>query len=135
MRAILYSCYIFISAVFGIFIERHERVEAELGVLLLLGQIENQELLHLEFLLGLSCLGRRLTRGTSHLVADEREPLYIFHPFIFVFLLMACPIVKILDLLAELTDLILHVLLLKTLFNQRGDQQLVLFIQALFRLF
>jgi len=47
---------------------------------------------------------------------------------------MSGTVVKILDLLAELTDLVLHIFFLESLFHERGDQQLMFFVETFFGL-
>ena len=83
-----------------------------------LPQVEDEELFDLKLLLGLSSLSCSLTGGPSHLVSNQREPLDVLYPLIFIVLLMAGSVIELFYLLTQLSNLVLHVLLFKSLLDE-----------------
>ncbi len=70
LTRILNLAHVLVASVFDLLVERHELVEAEFNFLLFLCQIQNQQLLHFKLFLRLARLGRGLTCGASHFLAD-----------------------------------------------------------------
>ena len=126
---------VLVPGVLDLFVESDEGVQLEFSVLLLLGQIEDQKLFHLELLTSLSGLGGGLRSCSCHLLSDGLQELDLDEELTLVILEFAHFLLLRCNHFFDVLDLSLKGSVLETFLDKLTNEDLLLFMQVSLSIF
>ena len=135
LRAACNLRHVLVTHVLDVLVERLERVEAELSLLLLLQQVQDEQFFDLQLLDGLFSLSHGLRSGSRHLLTDGTKEDNLNLELAFLLLHLGHLTLERLDLVLFATSLQLGLVAVETALDQLTDKDVLLVEETLGLLF